>query len=151
MRDRVASLRQWLLGGGILLLVVIAAFVTYARLRSRFHHIKLPGKLGVNVVREAGGWTLSRSKGSKTLYTIHAAKLDQGRNGKSALHGVSITFARASWASARRPPKVTWMSTGFRREKRTLAGMLPIRTESRSSFGLTSSTSLGGGRGANGH
>src|SRR5438105_3054390 len=96
MRDRVASLRQWVLGGGILLLVVIAAFVTYARLRSRFHHIKLPGKLGVNVVREAGGWTLSRSKGSKTLYTIHAAKLDQGRNGKSALHDVSITVYGAN-------------------------------------------------------
>src|SRR5689334_8560099 len=96
MSDRVASLRRWLLGAGVLLVVVIAAFVTYSRLLSRLHHIKLPQKLGVNVVREAGGWTLSRSKGSRTLYTIHAAKLDQARNGKSALHDVSITVYGAN-------------------------------------------------------
>ena len=79
-----------MLGSAVFLMLVIAAFIGYARFLSRLHHLKLPANLGVNVVREAGGWTLSRSKGSKTLYTIHAAKWDQGTNGKIALHDVSV-------------------------------------------------------------
>jgi lipopolysaccharide export system protein LptA len=90
MRNRVERLRIWLLGSAVFLMLVIAAFIGYARFLSRLHHLKLPANLGVNVVREAGGWTLSRSKGSKTLYTIHAAKWDQGTNGKIALHDVSV-------------------------------------------------------------
>lgn len=79
-----------MLGSAVFLTLMIAAFIGYARFLSRLHHLKLPANLGVNIVREAGGWTLSRSKGSKTLYTIHAAKWDQGTNGKIALHDVSV-------------------------------------------------------------
>jgi lipopolysaccharide export system protein LptA len=81
-----------LLGSAVFLVLMIAAFIGYARLRARFHHLKLPGNLGVNIVRESGGWTLSRAAGSRTLYTIHAAKVDQQTNGKIALHDVWIVL-----------------------------------------------------------
>lgn len=92
MRNRVERLRIWLAGSAIFLIVVIAAFIGYARMLARLHHLKLPASLGVNVVREAGGWTYSQSAGSRTIYTIHAAKWEQHTNGKIALHDVSITL-----------------------------------------------------------
>jgi lipopolysaccharide export system protein LptA len=90
MRNRVERLRVWLLGSAVFLVVVIAAFVGYARFLRHLRHMKIPANLGVNIVRESGGWTLSRAAGSRTLYTIHAAKWEQHTNGKVALHDVSI-------------------------------------------------------------
>jgi len=90
MRNRVERLRVWLLGSAVFLVVVIAAFVGYARFLRHLRHLKIPANLGVNIVRESGGWTLSRAAGSRTLYTIHAAKWEQHTNGKVALHDVSI-------------------------------------------------------------
>ena len=92
MRDRVARLRFWLAGSAFLLLAVIAGFIGYGRFVSRLRHLKLPLAPGVNIVREAGGWTYSRANGSKTLYTIHAAGFQQGKNGKTALHDVSVVL-----------------------------------------------------------
>jgi lipopolysaccharide export system protein LptA len=90
MRDRVARLRFWLAVSGMLLLAVIAGFIGYGRYISHVRHFKLPLPPGVNVVREGGGWTYSRANGSRTLYTIHAAGFQQGKNGKTALHEVSV-------------------------------------------------------------
>jgi lipopolysaccharide export system protein LptA len=90
MRDRVERLRVWLAGSAVFLLLVIAGFIGYARFQSRLHHFKLPGKLGIDVVRESGGWTLSHAAGSRTQYAIHAATSEQHTNGKVALHDVYI-------------------------------------------------------------
>jgi lipopolysaccharide export system protein LptA len=92
MRDRVARVRGWLAGGVFILLAIIVAFIGYGRYVSHLRHLKLPLPPGVNVVREGGGWTYSRSNGSKTLYTIHAANFEQGKNGKTALHDVSVVL-----------------------------------------------------------
>jgi lipopolysaccharide export system protein LptA len=92
MRDRVARLRLWLAGSAILLMAVIVAYIGYGRFVSHLRHLRLPLPPGVNIVREAGGWTYSRANGSKTLYTIHAAGFEQGKNGKTALHHVSVVL-----------------------------------------------------------
>src|SRR5438874_12343609 len=92
MRDRVARLRLWLAGSAFLLLAVIVGFIGYGRYVSHLRRLKLPMPPGVNIVREAGGWTYSRANGSKTLYTIHAAGFQQGKNGKTALHDVSVVL-----------------------------------------------------------
>lgn len=90
MRNRVERLRIWLLGSAVFLVVVIASFIGMARyLRHRLLG-DLPGKLGVNVVSDASGWTYSQSRGSQTLYTIHAAKWEQRTDKKIVLHDVSI-------------------------------------------------------------
>ena len=92
MRDRVARLRFWLAGSAVLLMVVIVGFIAYGRYVSHLRHLKLPLPPGVNIVREAGGWTYSRANGSKTLYTIHAAGFQQGKNGKTTLRDVSVVL-----------------------------------------------------------
>ena len=92
MRDRVARLRIWLAGSALLLVTVIAGFIGYGRYVSHLRHLKLPLPPGMNIVKEAGGWTYSRANGSKTLYTIHAAGFQQGKNGKTALHDVSLVL-----------------------------------------------------------
>jgi lipopolysaccharide export system protein LptA len=92
MRDRVARVRRWLAGGVFILLAIIVAFIGYGRYVSHLRHLKLPLPPGVNIVREGGGWTYSRTNGSKTLYTIHAANFEQGKNGKTALHDVSVVL-----------------------------------------------------------
>lgn len=92
MRDRVARLRFWLAGSASLLLAVIVGFIAYGRYVSHLRHLKLPLPPGVNIEREAGGWTYSRANGSKTLYTIHAEGFEQGKDGKTALHEVSVVL-----------------------------------------------------------
>lgn len=92
MRDRVARLRFWLAGSGLLLLAVIVGYIAHGRFVSQLRHLKVPLPPGVDIVREAGGWTYSRANGSRTLYTIHAAGFQQGKNGKTALHEVSVVL-----------------------------------------------------------
>src|SRR5579871_4904685 len=92
MRDRFARLRIWLAGAVFCLLAVIAVYIGYGRYISRFRHLRLPLAPGVNIVREAGGWTYSRAEGSRTLYTVHAAGFQEGKNGKTALHDVSVVM-----------------------------------------------------------
>jgi lipopolysaccharide export system protein LptA len=71
-------------------MLVIAAFIGMARYLRHRIWADLPSKLGVNVVSDASGWTYSQSRGSQTLYTIHAAKWERHTDGKLTLHGVSI-------------------------------------------------------------
>ncbi len=85
---------MWLLVGAGLLVMVIGAFLGYAHWRGR-HFIKdLPKKLGVDIEQETTGFTYSQSAGAtgKTIYTIHAAKAVQRKNGKVNLHDVGIVL-----------------------------------------------------------
>jgi lipopolysaccharide export system protein LptA len=93
MRNRVERLRIWLLGSAIFLMLVIAAFLGYARHLSR-HRFSLPARLGMNIVREADGYTYSQWDDAKkrTLFTIHAAKEVEYTDKKITLHDVSITM-----------------------------------------------------------
>jgi lipopolysaccharide export system protein LptA len=92
MRNGVARLRFWLAGSAFLLLAVIVGYIAHGRYVSYLRHFKVPLPPDVNIVREAGGWTYSRANGSRTLYTIHAAGFQQGKNGKTALHEVSVVL-----------------------------------------------------------
>jgi lipopolysaccharide export system protein LptA len=90
MRNRVERLRVWLVGSAVFLMLVIGAFIGTARYLRHLLLADLPGKLGINVVSDASGWTVSQSRGSQTLYTIHAAKWEQRADKKLVLHDVSI-------------------------------------------------------------
>ena len=74
MRISVERLRIGLLVGAGLLVVVIAAFLGYARYRIQRGIAGLPGRLGATITRESNGYTYSQSDGKKTVFTIHAAK-----------------------------------------------------------------------------
>ena len=68
MRNRVERLRVWLAGSAVFLLLVIAAFVGSARYL-RHLRVKLPEKLGINVVRETDGYTYNQTVEGRTVYS----------------------------------------------------------------------------------
>ncbi len=88
----IERLRIWLLVGAGLLVMVIVAFLGYAHYRAHRFLAELPAKLGIDVASETDSFTLAQSGGphGKTLYTIHAAKALQHKDGKYTLHDVGI-------------------------------------------------------------
>jgi lipopolysaccharide export system protein LptA len=92
MNVSVERLRIWLLVGAGLLVVVIAAFLGYAHYRVHRFLKNLPAKLGANIRRQANNVTYSQSIGPRTIYTIHAAREEDGEDGKLILHDVGIVL-----------------------------------------------------------
>ena len=88
----LARLRRWLVAGVVLLLVVLAGLLGYARRRARQLMHDLPGKLGLHVTSETDGFTLSQSVKGRTVFTLHASKAIQHENGNTTLHDVAITL-----------------------------------------------------------
>jgi lipopolysaccharide export system protein LptA len=86
----IERLRIWLLVGASLLVMVIVAFLGYAHYRAHRFLAELPAKLGIDVTRETDAFTYSQSVGGRTVYTIHAAKALQHKDGKYTLHDVGI-------------------------------------------------------------
>src|SRR5690242_17985386 len=86
----IERLRRWLLAGAGLLVIVIAAFLGYAHYRAHRFLTELPEKLGADIRQEANSYTYSQSMGGKTIYTIHAAKALQHKNGRYTLRDVGI-------------------------------------------------------------
>ncbi len=93
----IERLRRWLLLGAGLLVCVLAAFVGYSHYAARRLLRDLPGRLGVEITRETNGFTYSQSSGKRTLYTIHASKAVQHRDGHVLLEDVGVVlYGRAS-------------------------------------------------------
>jgi lipopolysaccharide export system protein LptA len=89
----IERLRLWLLIFAGLLAVVVAAVFGYARWEVRHIRRDLPAKLGISIQRSANGFSISKSVGSRTLFTLNAAKMDQYKGaGQAALRNVSITL-----------------------------------------------------------
>lgn len=92
MRTSVERFRIGLLVGAVLLVLVIAGFLGYARWRVHRALVELPGRLGATITKEFNGYTYSQSDGKKTIFTIHAAKAVQHTDGKYSLHDVSMVL-----------------------------------------------------------
>lgn len=70
---------------------VVAGF--YLRARFELHSAlkNLPGKFGVDIQQTSEGFSLSKSEGGRTLFTIHASKATQFKQGgRAELHDVNI-------------------------------------------------------------
>lgn len=78
------------MAGAGLLVLVIAGFLGYAHYRAHRFLTELPEKLGADIRQEANSFTYSQSMGGRTIYTIHAAKALQRKNGKYTLRDVGI-------------------------------------------------------------
>ncbi len=91
-RGRVVRLRRWLLGIAVVLMVLLASFIGYARHRARKALLDLPKLLGADIRSETNGFTYSQTVKGRTLFTIHAAKAVQRQNGKTTLHDVVVTL-----------------------------------------------------------
>ncbi len=95
-RSRDAALlggvRGWLLASAGVLLLVIAGFFEYAHLRAHRFLTDLPRRLGIDLLQETNGFTYSQSAGGRTIYTIHAAKAVEHKDGRYTLHDVGIVL-----------------------------------------------------------
>ena len=88
----VERLRRWLLAGAGLLVAVIAAFLGVAHYRAHRFLTALPAKLGADIRQETNGFTYSQSDGKRTIYTIHASKAVEHKDGRYTLHDVGIVL-----------------------------------------------------------
>lgn len=84
MFQSIAHVRKWLVGS--LLLLVAAVTVSYWIARSRvgptLHNV--PSQLGIDIQQTSEGFSLSKSEGGRTLYTIRASKAVQFKAGGHA-------------------------------------------------------------------
>ena len=80
--------------GGLLLLVLIG-LIAFAHLRVENFLAGLTGaekRLGIDIQQESNGFTFSKSSKGRTIYTVHASKEVQHKDGRIALHDVGITL-----------------------------------------------------------
>ena len=70
---------------------VVGGFYMRARMELRRALRDLPGKVGIDIQQTSEGFTMSKSEGGRTLFTIHASKATQFKQGGHAtLHNVNI-------------------------------------------------------------
>src|SRR5271166_1228562 len=91
MFQNVAQVRKWLVGIGVALSLVVAVsyYVAKLKVRPRLHSV--PQKLGIDIQQTSEGFTLSKSEGGRTIYTIRASNAVQFKKGGHAdLKNVNI-------------------------------------------------------------
>ena len=90
----VPRLRRWIAFAAVLAVATVGGFYVYARYRVTIAMRMLPAKLeklGVEVKETAEDFTISKSEGGRTLFTIHGSKLMEYKGGKAQLHNVTVT------------------------------------------------------------
>ena len=92
MRITIERLRAGVLTGAGLLLVLLAVLLGMAHRRAHRLLHDLPGRLGADVQKETNGFTYSQTVKGRTIFTLHAAKATQRKDGVAALHDVGIVM-----------------------------------------------------------
>jgi len=87
----IPRLRVWFATLAVVVTAVVAGFYFYAQVQSRRLLKQLPQKLGVEVQQSTQGFSLSKSEGGRTVFTIRAANAVQyAEGGHAKLRDVSI-------------------------------------------------------------
>jgi len=85
-------LRKIFAGGAVFVFVVALGFYLHGIFKPGETIPDTPKNIPSGVEKSATGFNLSKSEGGKTLFTIHAASVQQYKEGgRAALHDVSIT------------------------------------------------------------
>jgi lipopolysaccharide export system protein LptA len=93
MTVTISRLRMWFAIAAILMITVVAGAYFYAKWRVENALKEVPGKIGIEIRQSAEGFTISKSEGSHTLFTIQASKAIEYKKGLIAeLHKVNITI-----------------------------------------------------------
>ncbi len=91
MPVHVVRLRRWLAAAAIVLLVIVAGVYLYGRWRVYRTVRNLPSQLGINIQQSTQGFSLSKSEGGRTIFTIRASQATQYKpGGRAELRGVHI-------------------------------------------------------------
>lgn len=87
----IPRLRIWFAILALATVAVVAGFYFYARIQLRKAVKEVPQKLGVDIQQSTQGFSLSKSEGGRTLFTIRASKAVQYKQGgKARLQDVNI-------------------------------------------------------------
>ena len=85
-------LRKIFAGGAVFVFAIALGFYLHGIFKPREAIPETPKNIPSGVEKSATGFNLSKSEGGKTLFTIHAASVQQYKEGgRAALHDVSIT------------------------------------------------------------
>jgi lipopolysaccharide export system protein LptA len=84
MFQTIAQVRKWLVGSAVGLLVIVTVAYYIARLKVAPTLHTVPQKLGLDIQQTSEGFTLSKSEGGRTLYTIRASNAVQFKKGGHA-------------------------------------------------------------------
>jgi lipopolysaccharide export system protein LptA len=91
MPASIPRLRIWFAVLALVAVAVVAGFYFRARMELRSALKNLPGKLGIEIQQTSEGFSLSKSEGGRTLFTIRASKATQFKaGGRAELHNVNI-------------------------------------------------------------
>jgi lipopolysaccharide export system protein LptA len=87
----IPRLRTWFAVLGLATAIVVAGFYFYARWQIHKAIREVPQKLGVEIQQSTEGFSLSKSEGGRTLFTIKASKAIQYKQGgRARLRDVTI-------------------------------------------------------------
>src|ERR1017187_9475359 len=84
MSQSVAQVRKWLVGFGVALLVVVTASYFIARVRVKPQLHSIPKQLGIDIQETSEGFSLSKSEGGRTIFTIRSSNAVQFKKGGHA-------------------------------------------------------------------
>ena len=84
MFQNIAQVRKWLVGTAIGLLVIVTVSYYIAKLKVKPTLHTVPQKLGIDIQQTSEGFTLSKSEGGRTIYTIRASNAVQFKKGGHA-------------------------------------------------------------------
>jgi lipopolysaccharide export system protein LptA len=78
-------LRRWFAAAAIFVIAVSLVYYLYGRIRTWQVVERTPVKMGVEVQQSTQGFTLSKSEAGRTIFTVHASKAVQYKEGGRAL------------------------------------------------------------------
>jgi lipopolysaccharide export system protein LptA len=84
MFQSIAQVRKWLVVSVVVLVAAVAVsyWIARSRVGPTLHNV--PAQLGIDIQQTSDGFSLSKSEGGRTLYTIRASKAVQFRAGGHA-------------------------------------------------------------------
>lgn len=92
MRLTIERLRAGVVAGTLLLLTTLGGVLLYAHHRAHGVLRNLPSRLGLDIQKQTNGVTFSQTIKGQTIFTVHAAKATQYRNGKAELEDAGVVL-----------------------------------------------------------
>ena len=92
MRLTIERLRAGVVAGTLLLLMALAGVLVYAHYRAHGLLRDLPSRLGMDIQKQTDGVTYSQTIKGRTVFTVHAARATQHRNGEAELEDAGIVL-----------------------------------------------------------
>ncbi len=84
MLQSLIEARKWLVAAALLVIAIVGVAYYAARVREKPSLHNIPKELGIDIQQTSEGFSLSKSEGGRTLYTIRASKAVQFKAGGHA-------------------------------------------------------------------